>query len=144
MPAVAQIVDVLGGFGSFHRRIREARELGNRVREGLPYEALEAVVDRLHLSREELSEALQVPMRTLARRKKDRRLKPDESDRLARLARVAAQAIEVLGDEERATSWLRTSNRALGGSTPLNLLDTDLGARQVEEVLGRIEHGVFS
>lgn len=110
----------------------------------MPYEALEAVVDRLHLSREELSEALQLPLRTLARRKKNQRLKPDESDRLARLARVAAQAIDVLGDEERATSWLRSPNRALGGSTPLHLLDTDLGARQVEEVLGRIEHGVFS
>lgn len=144
MPAVAQIVDVLGGTGIFHSRIRGPQELGDRVREGLPYETLEAVVERLRLTREELSAALHLPLRTLTRRKKNRRLRPDESDRLARLARIAAYGIEVLGDEDRATSWLRTSNRALGGSTPLQLLDTDLGSRQVEEVLGRIEHGVFS
>lgn len=144
MPAVAQIVDVLGGFGSFHHRIQEAQELGDEVRQGFPYETLEAVGERLRISRDELSEALQVPLRTLTRRKKDRRLKPDESDRLARLARIAAHAIDVLEDEDKAASWLRTPNRALGGSTPLKMLDTDLGARQVEEVLGRIEHGIFS
>jgi putative toxin-antitoxin system antitoxin component (TIGR02293 family) len=50
----------------------------------------------------------------------------------------------VLGSTDKAARWLHTENRALGGQTPLALLDTDLGTRQVEEVLGRIEHGVFS
>jgi putative toxin-antitoxin system antitoxin component (TIGR02293 family) len=144
MPAVASIVEVLGGSASFPHSVRESSDLGDRVREGFPYETLEAVIEKLHLTREELSSALHLPLRTLTRRKKDRRLKPDESDRLARLARIVAFGIQVLGDEESAVTWLRTRNRALGGKTPLELLDTDLGSRQVEEVLGRIEHGVFS
>jgi putative toxin-antitoxin system antitoxin component (TIGR02293 family) len=61
-----------------------------------------------------------------------------------RLGRITTLAVEVLGDAERATRWLQRPNRALGGAIPLALLDTDLGAQQVEHLLGRIEHGVFS
>lgn len=87
---------------------------------------------------------LAIPLRTLTRRKAERRLRPEESDRLVRLARILAQAVDVLGSTEKASQWLQRPNRALGGETPLSLLDTDLGSRQVEEVLGRIEHGVYS
>jgi putative toxin-antitoxin system antitoxin component (TIGR02293 family) len=59
-------------------------------------------------------------------------------------ARVAARVAEVLGSEEKASRWLMTPNRALGGEPPIALLETDLGARQVEDVLGRIEHGIHS
>ncbi len=65
-------------------------------------------------------------------------------DRGVCLARIAAQAVGVLGTDEKAATWLRRSNRALNGEVPLALLDTDLGARQIEDVLGRIEHGVVS
>ena len=67
-----------------------------------------------------------------------------DSDWVNRLARIAAQAEEVFGSMEKASHWLRESNTALGGVTPISLLDTDLGTRQVENVLGRIEHGVYS
>lgn len=99
---------------------------------------------RFDLGRDEISRVLHLPLRTIARRKRERRLQADESDRLCRLARIAAQAEDVLGDAARAARWLRAPNRALGRQAPLALLDTDLGSRQVEEVLGRIEHGVFS
>jgi putative toxin-antitoxin system antitoxin component (TIGR02293 family) len=61
-----------------------------------------------------------------------------------RIARVMARAENVLGSPERATAWLNRPNRALGDAVPLDLLGTDLGAREVEAVLGRIEHGVYS
>lgn len=80
----------------------------------------------------------------MARRKDEKRLTPEESNRVYRLARVAAHAEEVLGDIQKVRSWLAHENRALGGVTPLSLLDTDEGARQVETILGRIEYGVFS
>jgi putative toxin-antitoxin system antitoxin component (TIGR02293 family) len=80
----------------------------------------------------------------LARRKAERWLRADESDRLFRLSRVAAQAEETLGTRERAVEWLRRPNRALGNQPPLRQLDTDLGSRQVEDVLVRIAHGVYS
>lgn len=64
-----------------------------------------------------------------------------ESDRLGR---VLAHAERVLGTRDKASEWLRRPNRALGGATPLALLDTNSGAAQVDDVLGRLEHGVFS
>lgn len=63
---------------------------------------------------------------------------------MVRLARVAAQASQTLGGKEEAFRWLHQPNPVLGHRTPLSLLDTDNGARKVEEVLGRIEHGVYS
>ena len=66
------------------------------------------------------------------------RLTAAESDRTVRLARVYANAVEMIGDDEKAVEWLRTPNRALGGERPLDQLDTDVGAREVEDILGRI------
>lgn len=144
MTAAMAIYETLGGPGVLRHHGPGLTELGERVRQGLPYAALEAVMARLGLSREQVAEALHLPERTLARRKKERRLHPDESDRLFRLARIAAQAEDALGSTEKTARWLQKPNRALGGRVPLALLDTDAGAREVEEVLGRIEHGVVS
>jgi len=86
-----------------------------------------------------------VPRRTLAHRKaKDQRLTSEESDRLARVLRVYSRSEDALGDAKRAYRWIRKPNRALEGKTPLELLSSEAGARAVEKVLGRIEHGVFS
>ena len=92
-----------------------------------------------------LSRKLGIPQRTLTRRLSHRsRLTAAESDRTVRLARVYASAVELIGDQEKAVEWLRTPNRALGGERPFDQLDTDLGAREVEDVLGRIAYGVYS
>ena len=82
--------------------------------------------------------------RRMARRKREAKLRAGESDRRLRVARGAALAEEILGDKVKAARWLRRPNRTLGGKTPLLALDTDVGARQVETVLHRVEHGVFS
>lgn len=144
MPSTAEIVEALGGREVRSSPIKSPEDLKAWIREGLPFTSLEKVMERFGLTREEISTALDLPARTLVRRKQERRLRRDESDRLFRLVRIAAQASEVLEGREKATRWLHTPNRALGGSRPLDLLDTDLGARQVEEVLGRIDYGVYS
>jgi len=135
---------MLGGEKTLRSKISSPMTMVDILRKGLPYPSLEAVMRTLGLSREEASEILMLPMRTLVRRKRQRRLRADESDRLYRLARVAARAVEVLGNAEVAGRWLRHSNRALGGVVPLDLLDTEIGAQQVEEILGRIEWGLYS
>jgi putative toxin-antitoxin system antitoxin component (TIGR02293 family) len=135
---------VLGGRRTLRGGEESLADLQERIRRGLPYGALEAAMAALELSREQAAELLHVPLRTLSRRKRQHRLEPEESDRLVRLARVAGQAITVLGSGETASRWLRRPNRALGGAVPLELLDTDPGARRVEQELGRIEHGVMS
>lgn len=138
------IAAALGGRRVLKADLGSTRALLRGVESGLPYGSLDALTARFGLSRAEVASALRLPPRTLARRKRERKLRPDESDRLVRLARVTADAARVLGDDEKAGTWLRRPNTALGGATPLELLRSDLGARQVEDVLGRIEFGVYS
>ena len=138
------IVEVLGGPRVFRRGISKPWDLQQRVREGLPYASLESVIRKLRLARAETAAVLLLTPRTLARRKAERWLHADESDRLFRVARILAQAREVLGTEENAAGWLRRRNRALRSQPPLSLLDTEIGARAVEDILLRLEHGVVS
>jgi putative toxin-antitoxin system antitoxin component (TIGR02293 family) len=140
----AGVAEMLGGQESLGKKIDSPADLIPAVREGLKYQALNAVAERLGLTREQMAEPLAMPLRTLARRKTEIRLTPQESDRLYRLARIAARTEEVLGSLDKARNWLIRPNRALGNVTPLSLLDTDEGARQVENVLGHIEHGVWN
>jgi putative toxin-antitoxin system antitoxin component (TIGR02293 family) len=101
--------------------------------------------NRLKISQDRLSELICLPKRTLHRRiEQDELLKQDESERVLRLLSLYARAVEVFEDQERATRWFSSRPKALGGKTPLEFMQTEPGARWVEDVLGRIEHGVFS
>ena len=144
MISTETLIKTLGGPTVLKRGIATLQDLHRLVEAGLPYAALEKIMQRFQLGRGEVEFLLQVPARTMARRKQSRRLHRDESDRLMRLARLAAQATQVFGAEEKAAIWLHRPNRALGQAIPLHLLGTDVGAKQVEELLGRIEHGVIS
>ena len=143
MITAARLKETLGG----HRVLRGAGDLdalADRVRAGLPYGALDAFARRFSIPLRQLTTVLGLPERTLARRRREGRLSAAESDRLFRVGRVAALAEDILGGTTKAARWLRRPNRALGGKTPLETLDTDLGTSQVETVLHRVEHGVFS
>jgi putative toxin-antitoxin system antitoxin component (TIGR02293 family) len=144
MASARRLVEALGGRKVFREKLADYTAVRNRGRKGLSYAALEAVATRYDIPTAILVRVLHIPARTLARRKKERQLRPDESDRLLRLARIAALAEETLGTREKATTWLRGSIRALGGASPLDLLDSDLGAQEVENILGRISYGVYS
>ena len=143
MASTEDIVKILGGSGVLKQRIKTMSELELLVERGLPYRALETVMETFRLGLGEVQKVLLVPPRTLARRKETSRMKAIESDRLIRLARVGARAVQVLGTGEKAATWLHRANKALGDRPPLDLLRTDLGAKQVEDVLGRVEHGVI-
>jgi putative toxin-antitoxin system antitoxin component (TIGR02293 family) len=144
MITVQRIVETLGGTRVLKRRARSLEDLLAQLRRGLPYASVEALAAGFGIRKEELVAVLHLPPRTLARRKREQRLRADESDRLFRLGRIAALAQELLGSREKASRWLHRPNRALGGVIPLRHLDTDLGARQVEDLLLRIAHGVYS
>jgi putative toxin-antitoxin system antitoxin component (TIGR02293 family) len=135
------VIRTLGGPELVHARSLE--QLRERLRAGLPFASLAAVASGFGLVGEDATAVLRIPARTLARRKRERRLSPEESDRLYRLGRIATLAEEVLGDRSKAARWLRAENRALGSATPLSRLDTDLGAEEVEAALLRLAHGVF-
>lgn len=141
---VEDVANHLGGPDSLGRAVETELDLVRLVRSGLPPAAVDTVVEHGVLSRDEV-EQLIIPRRTLARRKQHGEpLTTDESDKLARVVRVATLAEDTFQSDDKAHGWLRDSNRALGGERPLDLLETEGGARLVEQILGRIAHGVFS
>lgn len=123
----------------------ETDELLKQVEKGFPFRVMERLGRNLDLSMKDLAELAQIRLRTLHRRKEAGRLQPDESDRLLRVSRVFAGAIELFeGDDRAARHWLSAPQSALGGATPLSLAKTELGALEVQRLIGRLEHGVFS
>jgi putative toxin-antitoxin system antitoxin component (TIGR02293 family) len=115
-----------------------------KVREGLSISEFHAMQESLGVTEERLAGFLGMSRATLHRRKKIGHLDCAESDRLVRYARLMSRASAVLGGAASACSWLLASAIAFEGECPLDYADTEIGAREVEALLGRIEHGVFS
>jgi putative toxin-antitoxin system antitoxin component (TIGR02293 family) len=118
------------------------KQVRDAVQHGVPRAAFDQLRADLGVSNEEMADVLGIPTRTLARRTE--RFKADESERLLRVGSVWAKALDVLEENAAARRWMTQPKRALGGLTPLRCCDTEIGAREVEALLGRIEHGVFS
>lgn len=139
------IAEILGGRKVLGKAIKNPGDLARLVRKGLPAGSVTALAEKLQVGNSVLSRKLGIPQRTLTRRLSQASLlTPGESDRTVRMARVYANAVEMIGDEKNAIEWLGTPNRALGGEKPIDQLDTDTGARMVEDILGRIAYGVYS
>jgi putative toxin-antitoxin system antitoxin component (TIGR02293 family) len=119
------------------------RDLRDAIREGFPHAVLQELMRASGLTLKELADALDLSTRSLQRRRRGR-LARFESDRLYRMARLLALARESLGDAARATRWLKRTNHSLGGVAPIAAIDTEPGARQVEDILGRIAYGGIS
>lgn len=114
------------------------------VQAGLPFAEVEALRAGLDLPLDKLAPKLGLSKATLHRRKLEGRLTSTESDRVMRYARLLGRAVEVLESEEAARHWLQRPQYGLGGALPLDYAGTEAGAREVENVLGRIEYGVYS
>jgi putative toxin-antitoxin system antitoxin component (TIGR02293 family) len=138
------IVEELGGEPVLGRSLRNETDLRAAIRQGFPQTVVEEVMRSAGITLKELAASLDVSSRSLQRRRHAGRLARHESDRLYRLARIVALAKHYIGNEETANRWLKRPNRALGGSTPLGLMDTEPGARAVENILGRIAYGGVS
>lgn len=123
---------------------RSTAEIARQVRAGLPVSALFALKEKLDLSNEALAPIVGLSLATLNRRRAGERLNPVHGDRVMRYLRLFDRACEVMGTAGYAREWLKTPQAALGGSTPLDFALTEVGAREVEDLLGRIEHGVYS
>src|SRR5712691_1536068 len=154
-PIVAIIGDIMvnelravmnerGGRQVLGRTLSSDRDLRDAIREGFPPAVVEELMQASGLTLKELADALDLSPRSLQRRRRSGRLARFESDRLYRLARIVALAQQSLGSRQSAARWLKRSNRALGGASPISAMDTELGARQVENVLGRIAYGGIS
>lgn len=122
----------------------EAAYMIEKVRDGLPFAEFHAMQEMLGVTEERLGAWLGMSRATLHRRKKLGLLDRAESDRLVRYARLMSHATAALGGIEGARSWLVAPAIAFNGECPLDFADTEIGAREVDALLGRLEHGVFS
>jgi putative toxin-antitoxin system antitoxin component (TIGR02293 family) len=138
------VIQELGGEPVLRRSLKNQTDLQAAIRDGFPQPVVDEVMQGAGLTLKELAASLDLSPRSLQRRRRHGRLARFESDRLYRLARIVALAKHYLGDDAVATRWMKRPNRALGGKTPLDSIDTELGARTVESLLGRIAYGGVS
>jgi len=126
-------------------KVKNRVELVKHIENGLAFTAVEALQQQMDLGTKEMARLLDIKFRTFLRRKESGRLQPAESDRVLRASRLFARAQDLFdGDQEAARAWLMKPQRALGDATPLQIAKTEVGAREVERIIGRLEQGVFT
>ena len=114
------------------------------ARKGIAKKSLLALAKQISLTIEEVASVLHISERTLQRYTPTTLVKTEYADRAIELALLYQRGIEVLGSEKAFSNWIKSPNFALGGEVPFNLLDTRIGFTMALDILGRIEHGVFS
>lgn len=128
-----------------YEQIHDNHATAQRVEEGLPVMEVVQFGKQAGFTTDELARLINIPARTYARRVADKsRLKVHEGERAARLMRLFDRAKEVFGTDENTRGWFSAKILALGWKTPLEYAQTEPGAREVENIIGRIEDGIFS
>ncbi|PYJ19584.1 MAG: hypothetical protein DME92_12025 [Verrucomicrobia bacterium] len=125
-------------------KAKHPTDLIRQIQKGLRFSELETLQNSIDMPFEQLAAKLCISRSTLQRRKAAGRLSPDESDKVMRLSRLLEHATKVFGDIEKARAWLKFPQRGLGGAVPLDYAETEVGAREVDNLLGRIDYGVYS
>ena len=142
---MAEVLDAMGGLRAMKVAPTNTQEWAQRISAGIPARAAWAFKGNLGLNNDQLGALLGLSRRSINRLTPAKALLPAVAgDRLYRSARLFALALEVFEDHDAATEWLKAPQRALGNAIPLDVATTDVGARDVETLLGRIEHGVYS
>lgn len=118
--------------------------LVERLRGGFPMSEFRLLQQLLQIPEEELGRYLGISPATLHRRKKSGVLTTPESERVVRFARLFGMGVEIFESQSAAREWLKSVNPGTAGESPLSFADTEFGAREVENLLGRIDYGVFS
>ena len=117
----------------------------NLVRRGLPFRMLDEVAAAAGAGRMAMAAVIGMSPTTLARRRRSGTLTTEESDRLVRVARLVGMAHELMrGDGEAARRWLKEGHELIEGESPLERASTEVGGREVEQLIGRLRHGIFS
>jgi putative toxin-antitoxin system antitoxin component (TIGR02293 family) len=126
-------------------RSMHLRELLRLIARGLPFDSLERLQKNVGFDIDTLAAMVQIPRRTLTRRRSEGRFAPEESDRLVAAARLLSKALDLFeGNAEAAREWLLAPQVALAGAIPLDIAKTETGAREVEILIDRLEQGIFS
>src|SRR6201982_3802640 len=125
-------------------KAKHPTELIRQIQKGLRFAELKTLQHSLDMPFEQLAAKLSISRSTLQRRKHAGRLSPEESNKLVRFSRLLRQAADLFGNVEKARAWLKHPQYGLGGAVPLDYAETEVGAREVEDLLGRMKYGVYS
>ena len=126
--------------------IREDQhELVNALRDGVSVAVFDSLAAEIGASKTLLGRIIGLPSSTLVRRRQSKRLSPEESDRLYRVASTYQHTLQLFeGDRQAAKRWLNEPAKALGGISPIEYLDTEAGAEAVHDLILRLEHGIIT
>ena len=144
------VTAILGGEKELGQKVKSRIDFDALIKKGMPLRVISHIKREFSLPDEVIARIIGVSPRTVSRRRKTvkiparERLSPVESDRVYRFARIVAMAEDVFEDKNEALEWLNSPQHGLGGRIPFDMLQTDAGAREVEELLLRIDYGVIS
>jgi putative toxin-antitoxin system antitoxin component (TIGR02293 family) len=141
---LSAMIDVLGGNRAIHRRLRSRSDLIKLGKIGLTKASLLHLADYLGLTLSKMADLLPITERTIQRYSDDQHFSPSVSEHILQIAECAANGTRVFEDKGNFLAWLHHPNKALGQQTPMSLMSSRFGSEMVLDVLGRIEHGVFS
>jgi putative toxin-antitoxin system antitoxin component (TIGR02293 family) len=140
-----QVVKRHPGARTLGIRAADTLQMVRLVRAGFPFSRLASFERASGLPRQKIGRFAAISQRTLTRRQREGRLRPEESDRLLRASRIFDMAVGLFaGDVAAARHWLQAPQAGLGGEVPLEFASTEVGAREVENLIGRLEYGVFA
>ena len=125
-------------------KAKHPTELIRQIQKGLPFSDLKVLQGSIDMPFEQLAAKLSISRSTLQRRRAAGRLSLDESDKVLRFSRLLRQAADLFGDIDMGRAWLKHPQYGLGGAVPLDYAETEIGAREVENLLGRMKYGVYS
>ena len=125
-------------------KAKHPTELIRQIQKGLPFSDLKVLQGSIDMPFEQLAAKLSISRSTLQRRRAAGRLSLDESDKVLRFSRLLRQAADLFGDIDKGRAWLKHPQYGLGGAVPLDYAETEIGAREVENLLGRMKYGVYS
>jgi putative toxin-antitoxin system antitoxin component (TIGR02293 family) len=141
MASAAQVVALLGGEKIVGKSVSCELDIARLIRAGLPVDVIDTLIGDRMVTPDEVSRII-IPPKAVSERRRKGGLTPEQSGRVIRVARIFADALETFGSRDKALTWMRRASAALGGEAPIDLLDTEEGARLVESLLGRIAHGL--
>jgi len=141
-PDVFKVSQALGGSRVLREKVSTVADLERAVVKGLPFAALKYVVRHFPARQQTRVQQIVVPRSTLQRREEEGRLRPVESERLERIARLATLAEQVWESPEEAQQFLTSPHPLLENQAPLDFAATDLGTRRVEDLLWKLEHSL--
>lgn len=137
----AKIAQLFGGEKVLKHPIRSELDFADVITQGFPAASIKVLQNHLSFNESEMAQMVSLSSKTFRERKL---FKGNEGNHAYTVARIIVVAEEALGDRTAAREWLQAKQTSLGNRIPLKLISTSAGAQAVEDVLGRIKHGVYS